>query len=90
MCRQPWQGEYDPHEALAKGTVNEEGYLNVASELGMSGYRGEFPCEMGPFGFFSYYRLQILPHTTIRHTIAMVATDTALTGESLRAMFCQP
>ncbi|PWW75260.1 hypothetical protein C7212DRAFT_280928 [Tuber magnatum] len=39
MCRQPWQGDSDPHEALAKGKVNDEGYVNVASELGMSGHR---------------------------------------------------
>lgn len=40
MCRQPWQGDGNAHEALAKGEVGDEGYVNVGSQLGMSGYRG--------------------------------------------------
>lgn len=40
MCRQPWQGDGNAHEALAKGYIGEEGYVNVGSQLGMSGYRG--------------------------------------------------
>ncbi|CAF9932013.1 MAG: hypothetical protein HETSPECPRED_008249 [Heterodermia speciosa] len=41
-CRTPWQG--DP-ESLARikttGMMNEEGYVNVADQLGLSGERGE-------------------------------------------------
>ena len=41
--RTPWQG--DP-ESLARiktaGKINDEGYVNVADQLGLSGERGEF------------------------------------------------
>lgn len=40
MCRQPWQGDGNAQEALAKGKVGGEGYVNVGAQLGMSGYRG--------------------------------------------------
>jgi len=41
-CRTPWAVEEDSRDLqslLSKGRVNEEGYVNVASELGMSGIR---------------------------------------------------
>ncbi|KAG0136737.1 hypothetical protein HOY82DRAFT_55986 [Tuber indicum] len=49
MCRQPWQGDSDPHEALANGKVNSEGYVNVASELGMSGHRDHSTYHYPPY-----------------------------------------
>ncbi|KAI9874879.1 MAG: hypothetical protein M1830_009183 [Pleopsidium flavum] len=39
-CRTPWQGDEESMKRISKnGTVNEEGYMNVASELGLSGRR---------------------------------------------------
>ncbi len=38
--RTPWQGDEDSMKRISKqGRVNEEGYVNVASELGLSGVR---------------------------------------------------
>ena len=40
FCRTPWQGDRDTMKSvLTAGKVNDEGYINVASELGMSGQR---------------------------------------------------
>lgn len=40
FCRTPWQGDEDTLKQVASsGTVNEEGYVNVASQLGLSGKR---------------------------------------------------
>ncbi|KAI9797818.1 MAG: hypothetical protein M1833_005321 [Piccolia ochrophora] len=42
FCRSLWQGDEDSLRKIAKsGKVNEDGYVNVASELGLSGTRGE-------------------------------------------------
>ncbi len=40
-CRTPWQGDEEAMKRIAKGkkAVNEEGYVNVADELGLSGER---------------------------------------------------
>jgi hypothetical protein len=43
-CRTPWKGDEDSIKRIAKGgsgsgTVNEEGYVNVAGELGISTQR---------------------------------------------------
>jgi len=41
-CRTPWETEKDSRDLqslLSTGRVNEEGYVNIASELGMSGIR---------------------------------------------------
>lgn len=41
-CRTVWKGDDDSLERIAKGvrgTVNHEGYMNVAAELGLSGVR---------------------------------------------------
>lgn len=67
MCRQPWQGDSDPQEALAKGKVGSEGYVNVASELGMSGHRGYYFPESFIVGFFLTFihRLLHIPLSTI-------------------------
>ncbi|MCJ1485952.1 hypothetical protein MMC06_006128 [Schaereria dolodes] len=44
-CRTPWQGDEDSLKAIKsikeKGVVNEEGYVNVAEHLGISGARGK-------------------------------------------------
>jgi len=40
FCRTPWQGDEETTKQVAKGgPKNAEGYLNVASQLGMSGRR---------------------------------------------------
>lgn len=40
FCRTPWQGNSKAVRKLAKeGNVNAEGYINVASQLGLSGRR---------------------------------------------------
>ena len=40
FCRTPWQGDNEIVSKLAKeGNVNAEGYVNVASQLGLSGRR---------------------------------------------------
>lgn len=40
FSRTPWQGDEDSMKRISKqGMVNEEGYVNVASELGLSGVR---------------------------------------------------
>ncbi|KAK3713757.1 hypothetical protein LTR37_008243 [Vermiconidia calcicola] len=40
FCRTPWQGDEDTLKKVAKtGKVNEDGYVNVASQLGISGTR---------------------------------------------------
>jgi hypothetical protein len=40
FCRAPWQGDDDAlKEIKGKGRMNEEGYVNVASQLGLSGVR---------------------------------------------------
>lgn len=40
FCRTPWQGDEDTLKRVASmGRVNEEGYVNVASQLGLSGQR---------------------------------------------------
>jgi hypothetical protein len=39
-CRSTWKGDEDTVKKINKsGRVNAEGYVNVASELGISGYR---------------------------------------------------
>lgn len=39
-CRTPWKGDEDTIKKISKsGTVNHEGYVNVAGELGISGHR---------------------------------------------------
>ncbi|MCJ1468642.1 hypothetical protein MMC07_007271 [Pseudocyphellaria aurata] len=41
FCRTPWQGEtVSTQQIKATGQVNSEGYVNVASQLGISGNRG--------------------------------------------------
>ena len=43
VSRTPWEAEKDScdlQSLLSKGHVNEEGYVNIASQLGMSGIRG--------------------------------------------------
>lgn len=74
MCRQPWQGDGNAHEALAKGEVGNEGYVNVGSQLGMSGHRGMW-YPYPNFGEFSltYIREQIRLRT-IRTTHIAMAT----------------
>ena len=39
FCRAPWQGDDDLKSLAQSGSVNDEGYVNVASELGLSGRR---------------------------------------------------
>ena len=40
FCRTPWQGDEDTLKKVARsGKVNDEGYVNVASQLGLSGQR---------------------------------------------------
>lgn len=40
FCRTPWQGDEDTLKKVAQsGKVNAEGYVNVASQLGLSGQR---------------------------------------------------
>ena len=40
FCRTPWQGDEDMLKKVSKsGKVNKDGYVNVASELGISGER---------------------------------------------------
>jgi len=40
FCRTPWAGDEDMIKKIAKGgTVNSEGYVNVASQLGITGER---------------------------------------------------
>lgn len=40
FCRTPWEGDEDSIKRISKGgQLNDEGYVNVASELGLSGYR---------------------------------------------------
>jgi hypothetical protein len=40
FCRTPWQSDSDAVRKLAKeGNVNADGYVNVASPLGLSGRR---------------------------------------------------
>ena len=40
FCRTPWKGDEDMVKKVSKsGTVNQEGYVNVAGELGISGHR---------------------------------------------------
>jgi hypothetical protein len=40
-CRTPWKGDEDSIKRIAKdgGAVNQEGYVNVGSQLGLSGER---------------------------------------------------
>jgi hypothetical protein len=39
-CRTPWKGDEDSIRKISKsGSVNHEGYVNVAGELGISGQR---------------------------------------------------
>ncbi|EKG21886.1 Zinc finger RING-type protein [Macrophomina phaseolina MS6] len=41
-CRTPWAGDEDTVKNIAKsGQKNSEGYVNVASQLGLSGDRGK-------------------------------------------------
>ena len=48
FCRAPWTGDEDMIKKIAKGgTVNSEGYVNVASQLGITGERGmTFPLNI--------------------------------------------
>lgn len=41
MCRQPWQSE-SAKSTLVNGKIGEEGYVNVADQLGMSLERGMY------------------------------------------------
>ncbi|RDL37802.1 Uncharacterized protein BP5553_05235 [Venustampulla echinocandica] len=39
-CRTPWEGDEDSIKRISKGgRINDEGYVNVAGELGLSGHR---------------------------------------------------
>jgi len=43
FCRSPWMEDENIVKNVAKsGPVNADGYRNVASQLGISGKRGEF------------------------------------------------
>ncbi|KAF2142595.1 uncharacterized protein K452DRAFT_270370 [Aplosporella prunicola CBS 121167] len=44
FCRTPWAGDEASLKKIAKtgGTVNAEGYVNVANELGISGERADY------------------------------------------------
>lgn len=48
-CRAAWQGDDDSiakiQKVKEKGKVNQEGYMNVAEELGLSGHRGKLCLE---------------------------------------------
>jgi hypothetical protein len=57
-CRTPWAVEEDSRDLqslLSKGRVNEEGYVNVASELGMSGIRDHSTYHQ-PWGYRRFSR----------------------------------
>jgi hypothetical protein len=41
FCRKPWESDADVHGILKAGTVNAEGYKNVAGRFGLSGVRDE-------------------------------------------------
>ena len=44
FSRTPWQGDDETIKKIKeKGKINDEGYVNVASELGLSGMRGISP-----------------------------------------------
>jgi hypothetical protein len=67
ISRTPWAVEEDSRDLqslLSKGRVNEEGYVNVASELGMSGIRGmtDLPSPA------RRTRILIIVYTTIDHS----------------------
>ncbi|KAI5813942.1 hypothetical protein BZA77DRAFT_250886, partial [Pyronema omphalodes] len=56
LCRQPWIEEYRDGMALQQvlddiGGRTEEGYINVARELGISGVRDTSSYHAGPGGF---------------------------------------
>ena len=60
FCRTPWQGDEETlKKVLGKGKVNEEGYVNVASQLGMSGQRDystyHSPWVRRQFGYDDYW-----------------------------------
>ena len=41
--RTPWQGDQTSiMNVRSKGEINDEGYVNIATELGLSGTRGEY------------------------------------------------
>ncbi|CUS14651.1 unnamed protein product [Tuber aestivum] len=77
MCRQPWPGDSEPHEALAKGKVNSEGYVNVASELEVI-----IPPKSLRW-LLSHLYAQITPHTTTRHIMAADSDEDIGSGYAL-------
>ncbi|KAH0613138.1 uncharacterized protein H6S33_009518 [Morchella sextelata] len=57
MCRQPWQSE-NVKSALVNGKIGEEGYVNVAEQLGMSLERdtSTYAPGFGAYGGHGYRR----------------------------------
>ena len=56
FCRAPWKsGEVNNGVIDTSRAVNEDGYVNVASQLGLSGLRGEYACR------FSYVEMRTIP-----------------------------
>ena len=56
--RSPWEGEQlnlDLQSLVSQGSINEEGYVNVASQLGLSTIRGMYTYAHIPFSIPSSY-----------------------------------
>ncbi|KAF1819126.1 uncharacterized protein K489DRAFT_384026 [Dissoconium aciculare CBS 342.82] len=61
FCRKPWESDDDSHGTLEDGTVNAEGYKNVASQFGLSGVRDEstYSLSMGENGILADRSVQL-------------------------------
>ncbi|KAM0326142.1 hypothetical protein ACHAQA_006736 [Verticillium albo-atrum] len=47
FCRSVWEGDDEMMKTIKKdGSVNREGYVNVADQLGMSSVRGSLPLDV--------------------------------------------
>jgi hypothetical protein len=63
FCRTAWAGDEDMVKKIAKGgKVNEEGYVNVASHLGLSGRRGKPLLRSRSCFKFSSFRTLVIVH----------------------------
>jgi hypothetical protein len=87
-CRSVWEGDEDMIKMIRKdGKRNEEGYVNVASQLGISTYRGE-SCIVfyWPRGWLTSGFFQTTAHTRDGGLATRPATDAGTIEAAIKCL----
>lgn len=66
ISRTIWEGNEDSLQRIQeKGTVNNEGYINIGAHLGLSSHRGKFTSYYSFFSPVSHLRLRGFRHLNL-------------------------